>query len=80
LLEAAGFEAVRTRTEPFELRLDLDGFLAFRTGVGCCRRRLEAMATDGRAECMAAARARLAELAPEDFVERDEVNLAVALA
>jgi ubiquinone/menaquinone biosynthesis C-methylase UbiE len=80
LLEAAGFEAIRTRTEPFELRMDLERFLAFRTGIGSGRLRLEAMSPQDRAECLVAVRARLAQLTAEAFVERDEVNLAAALA
>jgi ubiquinone/menaquinone biosynthesis C-methylase UbiE len=80
LLESTGFGAVRGRTEPFELPLDLDSFIALRTELGAGRRRLERMPKEAREACAVDLRARLAELAPEDFVERDEVNLVVARA
>ena len=80
LLESAGFDAVRRRTEPFELPLDLDSFIALRTELGAGRRRLERMPKEAREACVADVRARLAELAPGDLVERDEVNLVVARA
>jgi len=78
LLESAGFGGVRGRTEPFELRLDLDSFMACRTGLGAGRRRLARMSEEARDACVADVRARLEDLSPEDFVERDVVNLAVA--
>jgi ubiquinone/menaquinone biosynthesis C-methylase UbiE len=80
LLQAAGFAGVRGRTEPFELRLDLESFMACRTRLGAGWRRLARMSEEARAACVADARARLAKLAPEDFVERDVVNLVVARA
>jgi SAM-dependent methyltransferase len=78
LLESAGFSGVRGRTEPFELPLDLDSFMACRTGLGAGRRRLERMSEEARHACLTDVRARLAGLAPEAFVERDVVNVVVA--
>jgi hypothetical protein len=78
ILETAGFNTVRGRTEPFEQRLDLDSFMACRTGLGAGWRRLQSMSREAREVCMADVRGRLAELSPEDFVERDVVNLVVA--
>lgn len=80
LLESAGFDKIRGRTEPFAYRPDLDSFMACRTGLGGGWRRLQHLSDEARGACVADARARLARLPAEDFVERDMVNLVVARA
>ncbi len=80
LLGSAGYVEVQGCTEPFALHLDLDAFMALRVGLGASRRRLMGMTPDARETCVEDARARLASLEPEDFVERDVVNLVVARA
>jgi SAM-dependent methyltransferase len=79
LLEQAGFWAVRTWTRPLDHAMDVEAFLACRTGLGMAKRRFESLPHEARAECLAEVRDRLAGLGPEDLVERDQVVFATAL-
>ncbi len=70
LLAGAGFEVERTATVRAEERTDLEEFVTRRLRLGHPKRRLEALAPEARAACIAGARARLERLDAEAFVDR----------
>lgn len=51
----------------------IDHLIGYRTQLGYGRVRWESLDTDARAGVLAKARAALAELAPDEMIERDEV-------
>jgi ubiquinone/menaquinone biosynthesis C-methylase UbiE len=78
LLESAGFVSVRAVAEEFTHKIDLDNFIALRTGVGSTRQRLESLDKDTRRRCVMRARARLSDLSADDFTLRIPIILASA--
>jgi SAM-dependent methyltransferase len=80
LLEEAGFVDVEARAVPFDHAFTLDSFIENRLRIGRSRRRVERLTPAARDALLARARSRLAELEPGDFVDRDTVVLATAVA
>lgn len=76
LLEEAGFVAVRTEVRSEPDSMEVEEFIARRTKIGFCRRRLESLDPDRRATCIERARQRLQRLPPEAFIDRDPAVLA----
>ncbi|MGH2636593.1 MAG: class I SAM-dependent methyltransferase, partial [Actinomycetota bacterium] len=76
LLEDAGFRQVDAEELPFDHAFTLDSFIENRLRIGRSRRRVERLSPDARTALVERARTRLAELAPEDFVDHDTVVLA----
>jgi ubiquinone/menaquinone biosynthesis C-methylase UbiE len=69
LLEEAGFADVRSGTGAEPEPMTLDDFLERRTRLGRSKRRCASLTPEVRSEMLRAARARLAELRPEDFTD-----------
>ncbi|HEV2781256.1 MAG TPA: class I SAM-dependent methyltransferase [Actinophytocola sp.] len=78
LLGSAGFTDPRVDVVPWAYRPTFDEFLARQTHLGVAGRRLATLDPPARAAFLTAVRARLRTLAPEDFVQHNDVNLAVA--
>ena len=79
LLEGAGFASIRTWTGRIETRMDVETYLAHRTGHGESRRRFRTLADEAGARCLDRVRDRLVRLDPEDLVERERVVFATGL-
>jgi SAM-dependent methyltransferase len=78
LLEAGGFVRVRAWSAWFEHRWEREQLFALRQGFGMPKRRLQSLAPDVRAACLARIRARL-DRAPSDvLLHRPEVVFATA--
>jgi hypothetical protein len=79
-LEDAGFGDVRTESVEWRVQWTLDAFLEWRLRMGPSRRRLEELSAERRAEVVAKARARVAELGNAALLQLDEVVLATGTA
>jgi ubiquinone/menaquinone biosynthesis C-methylase UbiE len=80
LLDAAGFNAVRTWACTAVHQFTVDGLIAVQTGCGMPARRLAQLPESQRAQCEARVRARLACLGREQLVYRPEVLFACGRA
>jgi SAM-dependent methyltransferase len=80
LVTAAGFADADLRPVDWEFRPTPDEFVVRYTGLGHPARRYAGLSQAARAEFLAAARARLAQLGPEDFVQRRTIVTGVATA
>lgn len=80
LVTAAGFADVDTRPVDWVHQPTLDEFVVRYTGLGYPARRYAGLSQAAREEFLAAARARLAQLGPEDFVQRRTIATGVATA
>ena len=80
LVTAAGFADADMRPVDWEYRPTLEEFVVRYTGLGYPARRYAGLAPAAREEFLAAARARLAQLRPEDFVQRRMIVAGVATA
>lgn len=78
LLEHCGFREARAWIERMEHHWHPEAFVAYRTGHGSHRRRLEQLAPPAQAACVSRARERLAALADDDYVYRPELVFAIA--
>jgi SAM-dependent methyltransferase len=78
LLDAAGFRDIRFEVVSWSHRPTVDEFVARHSVLGVSGRRLSGLDEEARAHFLRSARSRLATLAPEDFVQRNDVNLAAA--
>jgi ubiquinone/menaquinone biosynthesis C-methylase UbiE len=78
MLADAGFSAVRAWPVDFEYGPTVEQFVDHHVTLGHTSRRLAGMAPRSRAEFVTAVRARLAALAPEDFVDRRGIVACVA--
>jgi ubiquinone/menaquinone biosynthesis C-methylase UbiE len=78
LLEPAGFTDVTTTTRPLDARFDAASVLAMRTGSGILGWRYHRLNPSAQARVRDRAAARLAALAPDDFLDRSEVLLTTA--
>jgi len=77
MLTAAGFAGVEHVPVTWEYRPSMAEFVEHHTTIGHTARRMAAMPSDARARFLDAVRARLATLTPEDFVDRQEIVVAV---
>lgn len=80
LVAAAGFDDVDMGPVDWEYRPTPERFIAHRTVLGHTARRLAGLAPTAREEFLTVVRARLAELQPEDFVDRRMIVAGVATA
>ena len=80
LVTAAGFADADMRPVDWEFRPTLEEFVDRYTGLGYPARRYAGLPEEARAEFLAAARAKLVELRPEDFVQRRTIVTGVAIA
>ena len=80
LVRDAGFASVRSWTGPLTCTIDRERLLRLRTHLGSSKPRYDSLAPQDREACMAEARSRMMELAPEDFVARGKVVHTVASA
>ena len=80
LLEAAGFDSIRARVEPFERRIDREHLVRLRTSVGRNKRRFDGLDGQAQRACLDAVGSALAALRPEDFVARAQLVFATARA
>jgi ubiquinone/menaquinone biosynthesis C-methylase UbiE len=80
LVTAAGFADVDMRPVDWEFRPTLDEFVVRYTGLGHPARRYAGLSPAARDEFVAAARARLSQLGPEDFVQRRTIVTGVGIA
>ncbi|MFI7678062.1 class I SAM-dependent methyltransferase [Actinophytocola sp. NPDC049390] len=80
LVTAAGFADADMRAVDWEFRPSLEEFVVRYTGFGHPARRYAGLSDAARAEFLTAARARLAQLGPEDFVQRRTIVAGVATA
>jgi ubiquinone/menaquinone biosynthesis C-methylase UbiE len=78
LLDAAGFTSVRVVVEDFSHEMQIEDFIALRTGVGSSRQRFDMLPESARAQCLSRARARMAKLSADEFTLRMEIILASA--
>jgi SAM-dependent methyltransferase len=78
LLEAVGFVEVRAWSAWFEHRWDREQLFALRQGFGLPRRRLQSLAPDVRAACLARIRERLDRAPSDELVHRPEVVFVTA--
>jgi SAM-dependent methyltransferase len=78
LMAAAGFVEVRVGPVAWEFSPTLEQFVDHHIALGHPARRLAAMDQDAREPFLTAVRARLAELDPEDFVDRRSVHVGIA--
>jgi trans-aconitate methyltransferase len=79
-LSRAGFDDVRTWSEPFEERWDPAGALRLMTRIGSARFRLASLDGDARERCLDRVRRRFGQLDPDAFVDRDVVIMGTARA
>ncbi|MFC4855735.1 class I SAM-dependent methyltransferase [Actinophytocola glycyrrhizae] len=80
LVTAAGFADADMRPVDWEYRPTVDEFVVRYTGLGYTARRYAGLERAARDEFVAAARARLAQLGPADFVQRRTIVTGVATA
>lgn len=80
VLSASGFTAVDVGPVPWSLRPSLAEFVAHHTQLGVAGRRFARLAPEAQEEFLRAARARLAELAPDDVADGREVIAGTASA
>jgi ubiquinone/menaquinone biosynthesis C-methylase UbiE len=78
LISAAGFADVEHVPVTWEYGPPMEQFIEHRATLGRTARRMTEMPADVRARFLETVRARLAALAPEDFVDRREIVVAVA--
>ncbi len=78
LLEPAGFADVRTTARPLDAQFDAASALAMRTGSGNLGWRYGRLTPAAQAQVRQRAAARLSRLAPEEFLDRSEVQLTTA--
>ena len=78
LLGAAGFVEVLTTAHPLDAAFDARSALALRTQSGSPGWRFAQLDDDARATVLRRAAGRLAQLPPEEFVDRSEVLLTTA--
>lgn len=74
-LRDAGFADVAVERAPWTYAPGLEEFIEGRTKLGRPSRRLAGLSEEARAEFLGAVRARLAALAPEDFVDQRAVHV-----
>jgi SAM-dependent methyltransferase len=80
VLGDAGFGEVRVGTGPWLAAWDLDGFLAWRRGMGTSRRRLASLEPPAAEAAFAEATQAVAELPASAFEHRDEIVFGWATA
>ncbi len=80
LLRVAGFEAPHGWVEELVSTIDLEHLLRLRTSMGSSKPRFDGLDPLAREACVASARGRLEQLAPEGFVARGNIVCAVASA
>jgi SAM-dependent methyltransferase len=80
VLSDAGFGAVRVETGAWLAAWDLDGFLAWRRGMGASRRRLASLEPTAAEAAFAEATRAVAELPANAFEHRDEIVFGWATA
>jgi len=80
VLVGAGFGDVRTDTDDWLAAWDLDGFLAYRRGMGTSRRRLALLDPAAAEAAFGEATRAVAELPADAFEHRDEVVFGWATA
>ena len=80
LVTAAGFADADMRAVDWEFRPTPEEFVVRYTGLGQPARRYAGLPEAARTEFLTAARARLAQLGPEDFVQRRTIVTGVASA
>lgn len=79
LLEAAGFTDVETDSDVYiDPVSGADEYLTRRTALGMASTRFDMLPDDAREPCLAAVRARIADLTPEQFVARERALFAWA--
>jgi SAM-dependent methyltransferase len=78
LLEAGGLEEIRAWSVRFEHRWEREQLFALRQGFGMPRRRLQTLAPDVRAACLARIRERLDRAPSDGLLHRPEVVFATA--
>lgn len=78
LLETAGFTDVVTTTRPLDARFDAESALAMRTGTGGLGWRFARLTPGAQDQVRRRAAARLAALAPDEFLDRSVVQLTTA--
>lgn len=78
LLEAAGFDAVRAWTAPFDHEYGMEEFITIRTTRGIHRRRFESLDEDRRRSFLHRVRERLGTMQRSDFVDRSTLIFTTA--
>jgi len=78
LLETVGFTDVATTARPLDAQFDAASTLAMRVGSGNLGWRFRRLTPSARAQVQQRAAARLAVLAPADFLDQSEVQLTIS--
>lgn len=80
LMEKSGFEVCAIRAERMSHEWTIDDLIGYRTQLGYGRVRWESLDADARPGALEEVRAALAELAPDEMTERDEVIYSIGRA
>lgn len=80
LLREAGFHDICAGTSDLVYTIELEHLLRLKTSLGSSKPRYDGLDTKARAACVADARRRMQELAPDDFVARGKIIFALAIA